>query len=294
MPEKIQLARVLVPLAFMLFVFGQVQSGFGATHGEGSGKVDRVGNAEKIWQKWHGDAQDALAKTDPELVRIRDNLEYGQILEQGTLGARRQALLILVTLATTQTPGEMEAQTEAALRVGAKPEEIREALYQAAPYVGFPRIAAALSHVNNVFMAKGIKTPLPSEATVNEANRFEKGFETQSGIFGGQHIKEMHEKAPEGQKSIVVDYLSAWCFGDFYTRKVLDLNMRELITFSAIVSLGGCDPQARAHAAANIAVGNTKQNLVDALATLLPYIGFPRTLNGLAAVNAAVPEPEKK
>lgn len=65
--------------------------------------------------------------------------------------------------------------------------------------------------------------------------------------------------------------------------------MRELVVFSAIVSLGGCNPQAKAHAAANIGAGNGKQDLIDALAVLLPYIGFPRTLNGLAMVNEAAP-----
>lgn len=100
----------------------------------------------------------------------------------------------------------------------------------------------------------------------------------------------MQANALKGQEAIMTNYLSAFCFGDFYTRKTLDLKMRELLTFSAIVSLGGCAPQAKAHAAANINVVNTKQNLVDALATMLPVIGFPRTLNGLAAVNEAVSE----
>lgn len=32
-------------------------------------------------------------------------------------------------------------------------------------------------------------------------------------------------------------------------------------------------------------MGNSKENLIDALAQMLPYIGFPRTLNALACVN---------
>ena len=63
----------------------------------------------------------------------------------------------------------------------------------------------------------------------------------------------MNASAPADQKHIN-DYLSANCFGDYYTRKVLDVKERELITFTAIVTLGGCEPQAKAHAAANISV----------------------------------------
>lgn len=46
----------------------------------------------------------------------------------------------------------------------------------------------------------------------------------------------------------------------------------------------------RSHVQGNAAVGNSKENLIDALACSLPYIGFPRTLNALACVNAVLPE----
>ena len=45
----------------------------------------------------------------------------------------------------------------------------------------------------------------------------------------------------------------------------------------------------RSHVQGNIAVGNTRENLIDALAQSLPYMGFPRTLNALACVNAVAP-----
>lgn len=47
--------------------------------------------------------------------------------------------------------------------------------------------------------------------------------------------------APQELKAMQ-DHLSAYCFGDFYTRGTLDLKMRELITFCAICCLGGCEP----------------------------------------------------
>lgn len=73
-----------------------------------------------------------------------------------------------------------------------------------------------------------------------------------------------------------------------YTRKGLDLKMRELLTFTVISALGGCEAQVKAHVQGNANVGNSKQNLIDALAMMLPYIGFPRTLNALACVNAVL------
>ena len=48
--------------------------------------------------------------------------------------------------------------------------------------------------------------------------------------------------------------------------------------------LGGCEPQAKAHAGANLSVGNTRQTLIDALTQCLPFIGFPRTLNAISCI----------
>ena len=52
-----------------------------------------------------------------------------------------------------------------------------------------------------------------------------------------------------------------------------------------LVSLGGCDPQVKGHVAANLRVGNDRAVLLAAITQLLPFIGYPRTLNALAAIN---------
>ncbi|MEY8368982.1 carboxymuconolactone decarboxylase family protein [Anaerovoracaceae bacterium 42-11] len=56
------------------------------------------------------------------------------------------------------------------------------------------------------------------------------------------------------------------------------------LTFTAIISIGGCEPQAKGHVAGNLSVGNTKELLIQAVTTCLPYIGYPRTLNALACI----------
>lgn len=262
-----------------------------ANEATGEKQMDRVNamdmNREKLLGK---NAPAPLAVTDPELAAIRDRLIFGEIAAKGTLDARQRELITLAALAAVAIAAPLRSHTEAALNAGATPVEIKEALYQTAPYIGFPRVEEAILLANDVFVKLGIKMPLESQGTVTEESRFRDGQAVQKKIFGAENIENMQKNAPAGQQEILTNYLSAYCFGDLYTRRGLDLKMRELLTFSAIVALGGCDPQARAHAAANISVGNSKQNLVDALAVILPYIGFPRTLNGLSAVNAAVPE----
>ena len=48
-------------------------------------------------------------------------------------------------------------------------------------------------------------------------------------------------------------------------------------------------PQVKGHVAANINVGNDRARLIDVLTQLLPFIGYPRTLNGLRAIDEVAP-----
>jgi 4-carboxymuconolactone decarboxylase len=84
-------------------------------------------------------------------------------------------------------------------------------------------------------------------------------------------------------------FLSAHCFGDHYTRTGLDVPTRELVTLAVLVGLGGADAQVRGHVGANLTVGNDRALLVDVVTQLLPFVGYPRTLNALAAVDQVVP-----
>ncbi len=68
-----------------------------------------------------------------------------------------------------------------------------------------------------------------------------------------------------------------------------DLQMRELITLCAISTIGGAEPQVKAHVQANLNVGNDKELMLDAVTQCLPYIGFPRTLNAIACINQIIP-----
>jgi 4-carboxymuconolactone decarboxylase len=56
-----------------------------------------------------------------------------------------------------------------------------------------------------------------------------------------------------------------------------------------LVSLGGCEPQVKGHVAANLNVGNDRARLIDVVTPLLPYIGYPRSLNALLVMNEVTP-----
>lgn len=247
--------------------------------------MNREEKAEVINKKWFNQENCCDDGKDSEFKEIIKNFVYGDNLSRNILTDKQKVLIILTALTTVQTLKPLIKYTKAALNLEVKPEEITETLYQCAPYIGISRVQVALDEVNEVFVQQNIKFPLENQATVDEATRFIKGLTVQQSIFGKENINTMRENAPEELKHIQ-DYLSAYCFGDYYTRGTLDLKMRELITFSAIICLGGCEPQAKAHASANISVGNTKEMLIEAATQCLPFIGFPRTLNAIGCISA--------
>ena len=230
-----------------------------------------------------------LARNNPELAAMRARLERDAFSRLGALSTVKKHLVTIAALTALRAVGNVREKTEAALADGVSPVQIREAVYQCAPYAGFPATEDAMREVDAAFSARGIALPLEHQATVTEENRFEKGLYVQKGIFGDV-IDAMHASAPEGQKAIMVDHLSAFCFGDIYTRRGLDLKTRELLTFSIISALGGCEAQVKSHVQGNANVGNAKQELIDALEVCLPLMGFPRTLNALSCVNAVMPD----
>lgn len=277
----------VLPVVFGVMLASAVA--FAAPQTGGVSTSDRVTVAERNMQKFLGSTKSSLSSTDPDFVAMRDRLLYGEIMNHGTLNDRQRALITLVVLTSGQTLEDLKMHVDAALRVGTTPVEIKEAMYQCAPYIGFPKTEAALKIVNEAFRERNISLPVESQRTVTESSRYAEGLKVQKSIFGNA-IDKMHQATPAGQLPIVQNYLSAFCFGDVYTRTGLDLQTRELLTFSIISALGGCESQVRSHVQGNAAVGNSKENLIDALALALPYIGFPRTLNALGCVNAIMPE----
>lgn len=182
----------------------------------------------------------------------------------------------------------VEAFTEmlpVALRVGVTPAEIKEIVYQATAYLGFGRVFPFMRAVNETLTAQGIALPLEGAATTTRETRLEAGVQAQVDVFG-EGMRDFWRSGEEESR-----HLNRWlaenCFGDWYTRKGLDLRQRELITLCLLAAQGGCEPQLTSHAAANLRLGNDKRFLIDAISQCLPYIGYPRSLNALRCVNEA-------
>ena len=224
-----------------------------------------------------------LKVTDPELIELFDNWAFGEVLKDGILDTRTRLMVQLAAMIGCQAVGEYRIMLGAALHVGVTPVEAKEIVYQAVPYVGMAKVFDFLHVTNEVLRSRGVELPLPGQSTTNPDTRFETGLAIQKRIFGDRS-DQLYAQSPEDELHIQ-KHLSANCFGDYYTRTGLDVKTRELLTFSMLASLGGCEPQLLGHVAANLSVGNDRRVLLGTITQLLPFIGYPRTLNAIRVIN---------
>lgn len=229
-----------------------------------------------------------LAVSDPELIEIFDNFAFDEVLRDSKLDTRTRMMVQLAAIIASQALREYRVMLGAALNIGVSPIEAKEIVYQAVPYVGLAKVFDFLHATNEVLTECGIELPLPGQSTTTPEDRFEKGLAVERRIIGDEVVDRLYASAPADQQHIQ-RLLSANCFGDHVARGGIDLPTRELLTFSMLAALGGCEPQIRGHVAANLLVGNDRARLIDVATQLLPFIGYPRTLNALRAIDEAAP-----
>lgn len=241
-------------------------------------------NHAKLFGNASANASNSLAKTDPEFIENYANFAFDEVFaESKSIDLQTRLKLILAALIAVQGKAEFRTMLTSALKNGVSPIEIKEIIYQTTPYIGIGKSMDFLLLSNEVFKAQGIKLPLKPQGTTTRENRQEKGLEVQRKFFGSA-IDKGNASAPNDEKHIR-KFLSANCFGDYYTREGLELNFRELLTFVILASLGGADAQVKAHIQGNLNIGHSRAFLIEVITALVPYIGYPRSLNALAALD---------
>lgn len=280
--------KLIVIIAVFCLICGVLVSipvfGQNKTDLKGEQKMDRIELCKKQYAELFGGEALSDVGSDPELMSILQKFIFGEVFYVGKLDTKVREMITIVTLTTQQTLPQLKSHTKAALNIGVSPVQIREAVYQCAPFIGFPKTLNAVNTINEVFVERGIKLPLEKQATVAEEERYQKGKEIQYPLYGDE-IKEATKNLPGGMGEDLSRFLTEMCFGDFYTRMGLDVKTRELLMLCALTTLGA-EKQIRAHAIGNIKAGNSKETLIAALVQCLPYIGFPNALNAINIVQA--------
>lgn len=234
---------------------------------------------EKMQELFHTPAAGEEG-TDPEFMQILQGYIFGDVCYTGSLDNRMRELVTITVLTTIQALPQLKAHLNACLNVGCTPVELREAVYQCAPFIGFPRTLNAIGVLNEVLTDRGVSLPLPKQGTVADEERYEKGLALQIPVYGDE-IKGRYTWLPKPFNEAVPRFLTEHCFGDFNTRTGLDQKTRELLTVVLLAALGGAEVQVKSHVAGALKTGSTKEEVVCALVHASAYMGIPRLFNAL-------------
>ena len=239
-----------------------------------------------------GQAANALDETDPEFADFWKNFAFDEVVNAGAyqdvapLDDQTRFVAILAATLGCQALDAFKFVARAALNVGLEPVAFKEIVYQATAYLGLARTLPFIVAANDLLRERGVELPLPPQGKTTRENRIGVGNQIQIEFFG-EGMRETWKKAQPGRANINL-WLAGNCFGDYYSRDGLDARRREMITFCFLAAQGGCEPQLVGHAIGNMRVGNSKEFLFQVVEQCVPYVGYPRSLNALAAIDKAV------
>ena len=225
---------------------------------------------------------------DKDFMDILQKYIFGEVFTIGDLDIKTRELLTVTSLTVMQTLPQLKAHINGALNAGNTPIEIRETIYQCAPFIGFPKTRNAISVFNEVIKERGLEKELKSTKTTNENDRYKRGYDVQNPMYGDEIEKNM-SGLPNNMGKDVSRFLTEVCFGDFYTREGLDLKTRELMTIAILTTMGNTGVL-KSHIKGNLKAGNSIETITAAIIQVMPYIGFPNSFAALKVVKDIVEE----
>lgn len=110
--------------------------------------------------------------------------------------------------------------------------------------------------------------------------RFKEGWEKLTSIHGNRGEAVLASLGPIAPD--LAKYIIEFAFGDIYRRPGLDMRQRQLVTITALATLGDCEKELRVHLHASLKVGLRPEEIVEALIQCAVYAGFPRALNAVS------------
>lgn len=117
----------------------------------------------------------------------------------------------------------------------------------------------------------------------------ERGLELLNRLHGGHAgeamVAEMAEICPAFAEMTI-----EWALGGVMSRPGLDLKTRQLVLIASCVTLGNAEPQLRAHTQAALAIGVTREQIVETILQLTFYAGGPAVRNSLVALKDVLKE----
>src|SRR5438309_11559383 len=127
--------HLLLTVAMVTFSLSQSMAQNPVKQSNKKDTMNRIERSKQTYEKLFQQIQSVSNSDDPELMTILQRFIFGEVFYLGNLNDKTRELITITALATNQTLPQLKVHTAAALNIGVKPLEIREVIYQLAPFI---------------------------------------------------------------------------------------------------------------------------------------------------------------
>lgn len=256
--------------------------------------LTRTGNTEAIakmiQQKTRGDSILLTILGAAGIVNGQKNAMNSQnrSAENQQLTAKQQSIATISGLTARGDLEKLKTALTGGLEAGLTVNEIKEVLVHLSAYCGFPRSLQGL----NTFIAvlderkkKGIKDVVGREATPvsSRESKYERGKKNLEILTG--RVEPAQKTGYAAFSPEIEIFLKEHLFADIFERDVLNFTEREIATISALISLGGVEPQLEGHLNIGMNVGLAGAQLEQILSIIEKSVGRKEADAGRAILN---------
>ena len=244
-----------------------------------------------------------IAETSPAFSRLLVEFVYGELATRDGLDPRTKYLSAISMLATQGNSRQwLRNYVLAALRRGVPRKDILEATIQLTVYAGFPAAIVGFFEVVELFddldagklsLAIGDEEVdgKPSERREARFARGARTLSTTSADAGERVVRSFEDIAPD-LGTMIVEH----SYGDIFSRPGLDSKVRELTAIAGMASVGAktAETPIAVHVHAALTAGASRDEIIETLLNLIPYVGYPKVQRALALATHVFDEREQE
>jgi alkylhydroperoxidase/carboxymuconolactone decarboxylase family protein YurZ len=204
--------------------------------------------------------------------------------ENQSLSKKNQSIVLISAYTAKGDLVQLEDALHNGLDAGLTVNEIKEVLVHLYAYCGFPRSIRGLNTLMAVVeerKADGIEDEMGPEASpiTDERSKYGRGVETLYELTGE---KWGYPESGYGAFAPAIDrFLKEHLFADIFERDVLTYQQRELVTISALSSMGGVEPMLQGHIGIGMNVGLTESQLEQTFSIIATNVGEAEAKAGI-------------
>lgn len=208
--------------------------------------------------------------------------------ENQQLSPKQQNIAAISGLTAKGDLGNLKKALVVGLEAGLTVNEIKEVLVHLYAYCGFPRSLQGL----NTFIAgleerkkQGIKDVVGREATpvLSRESKYERGKKNLEKLTG--RVEPAQKTGYAAFSPEIEVFLKEHLFADIFERDVLNFTDREIVTISALITLGGVEPQLEGHLNIGLNVGLSESQLNQVLSIIEINVGKKESDAGREVLN---------